>query len=212
MSASSVVTLFMKELIDIWRPHLLQLLVMVAVTASTLYGFLLFTGWVETRTGALLDDPLLSSLPAVDLSWPIFAVIYGGLLAGLLLMLRRPRAILHFLRAYTLLVLLRIVAMYLTPLDPPADMILLVDPLAGAGPGGALTRDLFFSGHTATMVLLLLSMRRPLERIIFTLATIALAGMLLLQHVHYTVDILAAVVFAWTCFGVTMRPGDLHVG
>ncbi len=201
-----------KGLTEVWRPHLGELVVMVVAIAVTLFGFLHFTGWVETRSGVVLDDPLLNVLPAIDLSWPIFAIIYGGLLAGGIVLLRRPTALLHFLRAYTLLVLVRIVAMYVTPLDPPAGMILLVDPLAGAGPGGALTRDLFFSGHTATMVLLLLSMRRPPERLILALATITLAAMLLLQHVHYTIDILAAVVFAWTCFSVTSRRTELHAG
>ena len=200
------------RLIEIWRPHLIPLALMVVVTAITLVGFLRFAGWVESRPGVVLDDPLLSVLPAVDLSWPIFVVIYGGLLAGLLLMIRRPHALLHFLRAYTLLVLIRIVVMYVTPLDPPEGMILLVDPLAGAGPGGALTRDLFFSGHTATMVLLLLSMRGTRSRVLFALAAIGLASMLLLQHVHYTVDVLAAVVFAWTCYSVTTRRSDLHAG
>ncbi len=188
-----------------WRPRLVELLITAALLIVVLFFFLRFTGWVEGRSGVVLSDPVLELLTPVDLSWQIFLIIYGGLLAGLILMWRRPESLLHFLRAYILLVLIRVVAMWVTPLDPPAGMILLVDPLASAGPGGALTRDLFFSGHTATMILLILVMRRRAERLAFGFTALVLAGMLLLQHVHYTVDILAAIPFAYLAYRLTAR-------
>lgn len=194
-----------ESLLYLWRPRLAELLLTAGGVAVVLVLFLQFTGWVESRSGATLEDPLLQMLPATDLSWPIFGVIYGALIAALVLLGRRPDELLHLLRAYGLLVLVRIAAMWATPLDPPAGMILLVDPLAGVGPGGALTRDLFFSGHTATMVLLALGMRRRSERILFGAGALILASMLLLQHVHYTIDVLAAPFFAAVCFRLTSR-------
>lgn len=190
----------MKRVRERWRGRIAELLLTLLGVAIILALFLRFTGWVERRAGVVLEDPILQALPPIDLSWPIFGIIYGGLVAALVILLRRPEDLLLTLRAYGLLVLVRIAAMWVTPLDPPEGMILLVDPIAGVGPGGALTRDLFFSGHTATMVLLALGMRHRIERVLFFLAALLLAAFLLLQHVHYTVDILAAPFFAWGCF------------
>ncbi len=157
---------------------------------------------VEERPGALLADPLLAILPIVDLTWPIFFLIYGGILAAVVLLWRYPARILHLLRAYTLLLLVRCITLWITPLDPPTGMIVLNDPVAGLGPGGALTRDLFFSGHTATFVLLALAMPKRSLRIGFFVGCVVLAAMLLLQHVHYTVDVIAALFVAWGCWEV----------
>jgi len=47
--------------------------------------------------------------------------------------------------------------MYSAPLDAPERLILLNDPFVQfIGSGEALTKDLFFSGHTATLFLLFL--------------------------------------------------------
>ncbi len=185
-----------------WRGKFVELILTLGGVAVILMLFLRFTAWVEQRRGVVLDDPVLDLLPTFDLSWPIFIIIYGGLVAALIILLRRPEDLLVMLRAYGLLVIVRIAAMWVTPLDPPEGMIMLVDPVAGVGPGGALSRDLFFSGHTATMVLLALGMRHRIERGAFTAAACLLALLLLLQHVHYTVDILAAPFFAWGCFRI----------
>ncbi len=67
-------------------------------------------------------------------------------------MWRRPRALVIGVQAYALLIVLRMVAMYVTALEPPSDMIALNDPLIETVlKGKLLTRDLFFSGHTSTV-------------------------------------------------------------
>jgi hypothetical protein len=186
-----------------WRGRILELLLTLLGVAIIVSLFLRFTGWVERRSGVILEDPILQAFAPVDLSWPIFGIIYGGLVVAIVILVQRPDDLLVMLRAYGLLVLVRMGAMWVTPLDPPESMILLVDPIAGVGPGGVLTRDLFFSGHTATMILLALGMRRRIERILFFIAALLLAAFLLMQHVHYTVDILASPFFAWGCFRVS---------
>lgn len=176
-----------------WVLSLAGLVVALAVFSRVATG-------VENRQGVVLVDPVLDLLPSIDLTWPIFAIIYGGLLAALWILRRRPDRLLHLVRAYTLLLLVRCITLWVTPLDPPTDMIVLVDPVAGLGPGGALTRDLFFSGHTATFMLLTLAMVGPWRRRIFALGTIVLAVMLLLQHVHYTIDVVVAPFVAVGCW------------
>ena len=159
-----------------------------------------FAMWVEGRPGVVLDDPLLALLPSINLTWPIFLLLYSSILIGLAMLVRSPEALLITFTAYTLLLVVRIVAMYVAPFASPDGMIVLADPVAGIGPGGALVNDLFFSGHTATVFLLYLTARRTSMRRFFLFSAVALGVMLLLQHVHNTVDVLAAPFFAYGCY------------
>lgn len=148
----------------------------------------------ERRTGVQLSDPVLARLPALDLSWPIFALIYGTLIVAVVHLARQPRPLLIALQAYALLAGVRIAMMYSIPLEPPPRMIMLVDPLVrlfGDG-GGNWGKDLFFSGHTSTTCLFALSVRSPLLKLVCASACACVAVLVLLQHVHYTVDVLVA--------------------
>ena len=188
-----------------WRERKGELAVTLLFLLLMLVLYSRFAAFVETRTGVVLDDPILQWIPTVDLTWPIFAIVYGGVLSGILTLVRYPDALLLAMRSYALLLLVRIGAMYVAPLAPPEGMILLSDPIAGVGPGGALTNDLFFSGHTATLFLFSLVSVSSFLRRTFLSLTVLLGGMLLLQHVHYTLDVIAAPFFAWGCVTLAGR-------
>jgi membrane-associated phospholipid phosphatase len=109
------------------------------------------------------------------------------------------------LQAYSLLGVIRMAAMYIIPLNPPPDMIPLNDPFVEYfGTGRLLTKDLFFSGHTATLFLLFLTVQSKKLKILFLTCTIALGLSVLLQHVHYSIDVLAAPFFTYTCFHIIL--------
>ncbi len=65
------------------------------------------------------------------------------------------------------------------------------------GASAVLTRDLFFSGHTSTLFLISLAVPGRRARPFFLACTAAVATCVLVQHVHYTVDVLAAPFFAY---------------
>lgn len=172
-----------------------------AALGVTLAAFTRFVAWVEDRPGVVLDDPLLRRLPVLDLNLPTFALIYGSLALALVLLVPRPERLLLAVRAYVLLVLMRMLVMALTPLDPPTGIVPLADPLVeGLGTGRPLTRDLFFSGHVGTGFVLALSAPRGAARRLLGLATATVGACTLLQHVHYTVDVVAAPVFAYVAW------------
>lgn len=195
-----------------WRDRrtLLRLVLSFTALAIVLIGYTQFLAFNETRQGAVLADPVLASLPTADLSIPIFAVIYGAIALAFVTLARHPERLIRTLHAYTLLMLVRIAAMYAAPLAPPPGMIALHDPVAGLGPGAQLRQDLFFSGHTATLALLALAAVRPALRWAFTLAALAVAFMVLVQHCHYTVDVLAAPFFAYGCYRIATARGGPH--
>ena len=156
-----------------------------------------FLSWVERRPGVVLADPVLAHLPARDMTWLTFGLVYVGLVTTVALLLPYPRRLVQGAQAYALMVLFRMVVMAVTPLEAPPGTIPLRDPLVQIlGTGEVLTRDLFFSGHTATLALLTLLAPGRASRRFFVVCTALVAICVLWQHVHYTVDVLVAPFFA----------------
>jgi hypothetical protein len=160
-----------------------------------------FFSHMEAREGIVLNDRLLAYIPAKDVSILIFLVLY--VMIGLLLyrMSRNTIMCLTALWAFIFVCLARIVTITLVPLDPPVDIINLADPCSiFFYHSNVITKDLFFSGHTATAFLAVLCLERKNDIILAILATIAVAVLLLIQHVHYTADVIAAPIFTWGCW------------
>lgn len=76
------------------------------------------------------------------------------------------------------------------------------------GTGKFITKDLFFSGHTSIQFLIFLCFRNKIDKIVALAASVAVACLVLIQHVHYTVDVLAAFVFTYIIY----RMGKLVTG
>jgi membrane-associated phospholipid phosphatase len=180
------------------RFELVITLFLLAVVLTSLANFL---NYVEARKGVLLPDPLLNLFNPIDLTWLTFALIYVSLIVAIATLSKNPKRLLFAVQLYTLMVAVRILAMYLLPLQPPEKMIILNDPLVEFfGTGQTLTKDLFFSGHTATLLILFLVSEKKIIKTIFLISTIVVAIAVLLQHVHYTIDVLAAVFFTYACY------------
>lgn len=185
-----------------WRDRsvIRQALVTLSLLALTLVGLSRFLAYIERRPGIVLPDPILALYPPVDVTWLTFAAIYLGIVIAIVALVRQPRLLIIAVQAYIVMIVVRMGMMYVVPFDPPETMIPLVDPLAELSAGGVLSRDLFFSGHTSTMFLLVLSARQPVIRGIFILCTALIAVLVLAQHVHYTVDVLVAPFVAYAAF------------
>lgn len=162
-----------------------------------------FLAWVEQRPGAVLADPILALYRGRDVAWPVFCIIYGGVLSALRILLRRPERLLLTLQAYVVMIGMRALLMYVTPLVPPEDQVTLRDPLVNAFvPGQDLTHDLFFSGHTSTLVLLSLAVGAGRARKLLILAAILVGALMLVQKAHYAVDVLVAPLAAWSAYSI----------
>lgn len=180
------------------RFELVITLFLLAVVLTSLANFL---NYVEARKGVLLPDPLLNLFNPIDLTSLTFALIYVSLIVAIATLSRNPKRLLFAVQLYTLMVAVRILAMYLLPLQPPEKMIILNDPLVEFfGTGQTLTKDLFFSGHTATLLILFLVSEKKIIKTVFLISTITVAIAVLLQHVHYSIDVLAAVFFTYACY------------
>jgi len=175
----------------------------VVFLGITLTLFTRFLGWVEARPGVVLHDPLLNMIAPRDFTWPTFGLIYVGVILLLAHLAPQPKRLLAAMQAYTLMVVVRVAMMWLVPLDPPEGLIVLRDPIVQLlGNGEAPTKDLFFSGHTATMFLFFLAANRRVMKMLFLSFTLLIAVFVLWQHVHYTIDVVVAPFVAYGCFRV----------
>lgn len=160
-----------------------------------------FLNFIEMREGVVLHDPLLEFFSTMDLTWLIFGLLYISLITAIIIFSRNPELLMLAFQSYVLMIIFRIAAMYSMPLNPPSGMIPLNDPVVEYfGTGQRLTKDLFFSGHTATLFLLFLLADKKLPKFFFLISTILVGFSVLFQHVHYTIDVFAAPFFAYCSF------------
>lgn len=181
---------------------------MKAVTAGVLFLCILislpvFFAWIEQRQGILINDRLLQLLPAVDVSIPTFIIIWS--MTGYLIYraLQDPAIFIVFLISIDLLFLVRMITIVVFPFEPPGNLIPLKDPFSSLVYGGRdvfITKDLFFSGHTSIQFLIFLSLTRRLEKWFALLSTFVIAILVLIQHVHYTIDVFAAILFTYLIY------------
>jgi len=183
-----------------------RVIVGAILVAGIVASFPFFFQRIELRHGVPLHDPILQWLPAHDVSVPLFILIWSVSALTLFRAIQNPRILLVFLWSYVLLSLCRMVTITLMPLEPPAHLIGLIDPLSNFFYGPKfVTKDLFPSGHTSTLFLLFLCLIRKGDRRIALMATFAVAFLLLVQHVHYTVDILGGFLYGWLCWWLAVH-------
>ena len=187
------------------RDFRIQLLLTVPALVLTLNVLSRFLQFIEERPGVVLPDPILRWFEPRDVTWVTFGLIYGGLALALWGLARHPRLLLVTLQGYILLAIARMGLMYVAPLDPPPQIIPLRDPLVElVGTGKTLTRDLFFSGHTATMFLLAMTTPTVWVRLVLFSFTVGVAVLTVWQHTHYVVDVLAAPFLAYACYRIAL--------
>lgn len=175
--------------------------------------------WNEARPAPSLPDRLLDLVPRVD--WIARANYWLWLAAWLplaiALLIRRRTDGIRFLWLGGWLSLLRGACVVVTGLGPVgggdpnagrapdelrAAFFAIIDPVRALftdAPHVALTKDLFFSGHVASTFLLWLHCRgdRRLAPLALV-AQLATTAVVLLAHLHYTIDVIGAYAIAFS--------------
>jgi membrane-associated phospholipid phosphatase len=176
--------------------------IVIVIMAS----FPFFFQRIEQRQGLVMNDPLLRILPAHNISIPLFIIIWGLSSLMAIRAVQTPRVFLVFAWSWIVLSIFRMLTITLVPLEPPVGLIGLVDPLSNFFYGDKfITRDLFFSGHTSTIFLLYFCLPGKTERKLALLATFCVGFLLLVQHVHYTLDVLGGFLFGWLSYWIATR-------
>ncbi|WP_428327399.1 phosphatase PAP2-related protein [Mucilaginibacter sp.] len=181
-----------------------QIIIGTTIMMTAVFMMPIFFGYIEKRQGVLLNDWILASIPPYNVSVFIFAIIWGMVLLTLYRAIYNPYIYILYCWALIPVCIARFISIALVALAPPKGLIPLTDPLTGIFYGQALiTKDLFFSGHTATLTLMFLCLEKRSDKIIGFMAIITVACLLLVQHIHYTIDILAAPFVVYVSYRVT---------
>ena len=194
---------------DFYKSRKIEIILTVNFLVIILIILSSFLQFVEERQGVNLPDPILNLFNPLDLTWLTFGLIYASLIIAIVNFVKQPDKLLLAIQSYSLMVVFRLVAMYVTPLAAPEKLLLLDDPFVQFfGSGQILTKDLFFSGHTATLFLLFLIADKISLKMCFLICTITVAAAVILQHVHYSIDVMAAPFFAYTSYRIVIIIND----
>jgi PAP2 superfamily C-terminal len=175
---------------------------MVLLIAALVINF--YAGLYATESASNpVTDIILSNIPVFDLD-AIF--VYGAFVLVLFIAfvcIIEPRRSLFVLRSISLFVIIRSIFISLTHIGPfptqtPIDFgdITFMSKFIFGG-------DLFFSGHTGLPFLLsLVFWNHKVFRSIFLVMSIMFAVVVLLCHLHYTIDVAAAFFITYTIYQI----------
>ncbi len=187
--------------------------------------------WAEARAAPHLPDMVIDAVPYVPwverYNYVLWLVSY--LPVAVWLLFKDSARFIRYMMPSGFLSLLRGVCIAVTGLGPVrgADVhagmnwetrvsafFHLITPFGffdtGAGANVYLTKDLFFSGHTATTLLLLLYVwKYRALRLVMLTAHVLVVASIFLAHLHYTIDVIGA--YAITLCVFVLREGRLGV-
>jgi hypothetical protein len=175
---------------------------------SILIAFPFFFDYIELRNGIELNDFIINAIPAYDVSIITFLIIWSMFLLFLYRSIHEPQLLLIFLWGFIFLSLTRFITIYLFPLNPPVQLIVLRDPITNIFYGkahGFITKDLFYSGHTSTQFLMFLCFKKKSDKYLALFSTTIVGILVLIQHVHYSIDVIAAPIFTYLVYIISKR-------
>lgn len=161
---------------------------------------------IEKRTGIVIESWAKDIFgQPINFSLGIFSITYFSILFAIIEHAKRPFSLLQVLMAYSIMQIMKCIILFAVPLNPPADILPLNDPiLETLYYGGRVNlKDLFFSGHVATVCLAAIFTRGRFMKAAFVILGMLLGYMLAQQRVHYVIDVVAAPLFAWIAYRIS---------
>ncbi|QJD94892.1 hypothetical protein HH214_02855 [Mucilaginibacter robiniae] len=183
-----------------WQTPSLRILMLIGcfIAAILISVLPIFFQNIEKRPGIQLNDRILSHTPAYNVSIYLFLIIWSMALLTLVRAVYKPEIFIKYLWLYSAICITRMITITLIPLAPPANLMNLVDPLTGVFYGHAnITKDLFYSGHVSTLLAMYYCLHKKSDKRFALLGAVVVGVLVLVQHVHYTIDVLAAPLFVF---------------
>ncbi|MBI2025239.1 hypothetical protein HYT04_00420 [Candidatus Kaiserbacteria bacterium] len=174
----------------------------IAEHFANIYAF----DYSQRPTSNYVGDLVLDNIPVVDLSFIIIEVALVAIVLGTLFVLSRPRYLLFTLKAIALFIIIRAVFISLTHVGIHPENI-----APGLGLFDSIytylnfQTGLFFSGHTGLpfLVAFIFWDNRRVRNTLIALSFI-FAVAVLLAHIHYSIDVLAAPFMAYGIFKIAL--------
>ena len=149
-----------------------------------------------------VTDIILDNIPVFDVDGTF---VYGPFILWLfvaILCLREPRRIPFVLKNIALFVFVRSIFITLTHIGPFPDHLVISEAsrlISHFTFGG----DLFFSAHTGLPFLMALVFHRDMRlRVLFTITAIFFGVIVLMAHLHYSIDVASAFFITYTIYHI----------
>ncbi|MBK7359106.1 MAG: hypothetical protein IPI45_06645 [Saprospiraceae bacterium] len=181
-----------------YKKHItILLLIVLSIIYTTIHPHAI--QYFESRPGALLNDYLLDIIPSYNVALFVFLIQYISIGVFLFFNIRNYDTMVNVIAAFLILQTIRLFTIYLLPLEPPEGYVPLKDAILGAVvySGKIYSKDLFFSGHTSAMYILYFFAKTPNQKIFHLCSLSLIIPLILIQHIHYTIDILGAIVISY---------------
>lgn len=175
---------------------------LVVFIAVMLHNFYCLRMW-QGRQGIQINDYILNLMHPVDFSIVIFIMEYCTLLTVFVFTLPYPERLMQAIQMFAITFFARTTSIYFFALEPPKEMIPLMDPIANFflhSKDTFVTKDLFFSGHVSALALLSLIVMNKYVKRWTMFATVAIGIMIMWQHVHYSADVIIAPIISYICY------------
>ncbi len=188
-----------------WKKEFLsnKFRILISLLFLVIAGFIYFVSgtYAQSVGYASVSDIILDHIPVVNLSW----IYTWGFILVIAVMFFYPLFFnvkeFHIaLSQFSQLVLIRSFFVALTHLKAPVGAF-IVEPVSFIS-FLSFQNDLFFSGHTAVPFLGYLIFRKEKIRYFFLAATFVMAATVLLMHLHYSIDVFAALFIAYGSYRI----------
>lgn len=177
--------------------------------AAALAVALYFNFWAITQAtahaGVSVEDIILSNIPVFDLDGVFVYGTFVVITISALIVFGRPKRLPFALKALALFIITRSLFTLMTHLGPPEAQyatdfgVTIASSFFGA--------DQFFSAHTGMPFLGALALwhinRR--EAYFFLASSLFFAAVVLLGHIHYTIDVASAFFITYGIFHIAQR-------
>ena len=195
-----------------WSDHKFktQFVITFVLLSVLLFSLSYFFAFIEARPSHSVNDVVLNLVEPIDVSLFTFLIIYSAAIYTIIIVVRQPELFLTAVQAYALMLFIRLITLYFVPLEAPQGIIPLHDPFIEHFFYGQtrITKDLFFSGHVATVALLFLVNPNEKLKWIYAIVIILVSILIMWQRVHYSFDVFAAPVFAWLSWRLANRTAE----
>jgi hypothetical protein len=186
-----------------WKEQKFKQLTLIGIVffIITLLALPFFFNYIQQREGSQINDFLLNQITPRNVSNWVFSIIWSMAVLTLIRCIQQPSVFLMFLWGFILLSFSRMISIIAVPLNPPNNLLELIDPISNTFYGSKfVTKDLFYSGHTATQFLMFLCLKNKWDKLATLISTFLIGALVLVQHIHYTIDVLAAPILTYLVF------------
>lgn len=185
-----------------WRYYasLLEAIILFIISVFLTH---LASRYAEINASNYVEDIILSNTPVFDFE---FLFVHGAIMLSLfvvVLCLFFRKTAPFLIKAVSLFIIIRAMFVSLTHLGPYPTKLVLDSGLLNFITSG---NDLFFSGHTGLPFLVaLIFWNHRYVRILFLVASVVFGVIVLLSHLHYSIDVFAAFFITYSIYCIAIK-------